>query len=108
MKIISALKAVAVAEMAWKKERAEVSPAAPSLLAAIENARRDWQQALREMDQVDSELAEYVIYKINAAERRFMALLEQAKKEGVTAWPNATDFFYAPIKSGDRELPGLP
>lgn len=68
-------------------------PPVPSLVTAIEGARRDWQQALGEMDHIDDELAEYIIFKINAAERRYVALLEQARKEGVTAWTTVTECF---------------
>jgi len=86
VKIISTLKTVALMEMSRLKDALN-GPPAPTLAHTVENARRDWQQAIREMDQIDGELTEYVIFKVNAAERRYMALLEQAKREGVTAWP---------------------
>ncbi|OPZ73190.1 MAG: hypothetical protein BWY80_00984 [Firmicutes bacterium ADurb.Bin456] len=57
-----------------------------SLPNSVEWARQEWQLALKEMNYMDGDLSEYVIYKINAAERRYMALLAQARKEGVTAW----------------------
>ncbi|MCL6634854.1 MAG: YaaL family protein [Peptococcaceae bacterium] len=87
MKIVSALKA-SLTGISRLKEMLS-GPPAPSLVTAVEQARRDWQHALREMDYIDGELTEYIIFKINAAERRYMALLEKAKKEGVTAWPAA-------------------
>ncbi|HPZ43612.1 MAG TPA: DUF2508 family protein [Bacillota bacterium] len=69
-----------------------------SLLNAVENARQEWQQSLKEMNYMDSDLSEYIIYKINAAERRYMALLEMARKEGVTAWPPIPE--YCPDQEG--------
>ena len=47
---------------------------------AVQNAREEWRQAIKEMDYIDGDLAEYAIFKINAAERRYIALL--------TAWPD--------------------
>lgn len=87
MKIVSTLKTVTQTEVSRLKEMLE-GPQSPPLVVAIESARVDWQQALRELDHIDGTMAEYVIFKINAAERRYMALLDQAKKEGVTAWSN--------------------
>lgn len=94
VKIISTLKTVALSEMSRLKDALN-GPPAPTLAHAVENARRDWQQAIREMDHIDGELTEYVIFKVNAAERRYMALLKQAKREGVTAWPLSAGNFTA-------------
>jgi hypothetical protein len=94
LKIVSTLKTVTRTEVSRLKELLE-GPQSPPLVNAIENARVDWQQALRELDHIDGAMAEYVIFKINAAERRYMALLEQAKKEGVTAWSNTAGFLPA-------------
>ncbi|AEG16798.1 YaaL family protein [Desulfofundulus sp. TPOSR] len=59
----------------------------PTLVEIIDEARREWQEALREFHLVDNEMVDYVIFKINTAERRFIALLIQARRRGVTAWP---------------------
>ncbi len=59
----------------------------PTLVEIIDEARRDWQEAIREFHLVDNEMIDYVIFKINTAERRFIALLLQARRTGVTAWP---------------------
>ena len=91
MSIISHLKSITLAEITKLKELVDGS-SAPALVTAIENAQREWKQALMELDHIDGDLAEYIIFKINAAERRYMALLEQAKKEGVTAWPATLAF----------------
>lgn len=62
----------------------------PDLVSTIDRARRNWQQALGEFDQVDHDCTDYVIYKINSAERYYMFLLNQARQEGVRAWPATT------------------
>lgn len=90
MNIMSTLKTRTLSEMTRIKEYLE-GPQVSPLVSAIEGARRDWQMALREMDQIDLELSEYVIYKINAAERRYIALLKQAREEGITAWPGISE-----------------
>lgn len=86
MEKLNALKAIIVTELCRIKDLLDKT-AEFSLLNAVEWARQEWQQALKEMNYTDGDLSEYVIYKINAAERRYIALLVQARKEGVTAWP---------------------
>ncbi len=92
MTIMSALKMAALTEISKIKEKLSC-PHSPSLLTVIENARRDWQQAVKEMDHIDGDMAEYVIFKINASERRYMALLEQARREGIASWPSLAEVF---------------
>ncbi|NLI11103.1 DUF2508 family protein [Pelotomaculum propionicicum] len=91
MKVVSAFKNLYQGEITRIKEALE-GPAPPFLVTAVENARRDWREALRELDHIDRDLDEYVIFKINAAERRYMALLEQARREGVRAWPALAEY----------------
>ncbi len=91
MKVVSTLKTLYLEEMAKIKEALE-GPAPPFLVTAVEHARRDWQEALKEMDHIDRDLDEYVIFKINAAERRYVALLEEARREGVRAWPALAEY----------------
>ena len=86
MNIMSTIKALTLPEIFRIKEMTDDS-ATPDLLKAVECARRDWQQALKEINYADSDLDGYVIFRINSTERRYMALLEQAKKEGASAWP---------------------
>lgn len=74
------------------REKQADRPYATTLLTAIDNARQDWRQAVEEMNYIDSELAEYVIYKINSAERYYMTLLAQAKQEGITAWSASPEY----------------
>ena len=68
------------------KARFIKAPQAPSLVTAVEAARLEWQQSLSEFNQIETDMVDYVIFKINAAERRYMCLLEQAKKENAAAW----------------------
>ncbi len=91
MKVVSTLKTLYLGEIARIKEALE-GPAPPFLVTAVEHARRDWQEALKEMDHIDRDLDEYVIFKINAAERRYVALLEEARREGVRAWPALAEY----------------
>jgi len=109
MKIMSTLKTKTLTEMSRIKEILD-GPPVPSLVTAVENARRDWQQAVREMNHTDGDMAEHIIYKINAAERRYIALLEQAKKEGITAWPSAAGIFLVNefCPEGSSEVEGTP
>ncbi|MEW6276408.1 MAG: DUF2508 family protein [Bacillota bacterium] len=58
-----------------------------SLLDMVDESRLSWQNALQEFNLGDQEVADYLIYKINAAEKRYMVLLKQARAQGITAWP---------------------
>ena len=91
MKVVSTLKTLYLEEIAKIKEVLE-GPAPPFLVTAVEHARLDWQASLKEMDHIDRDLDEYVIFKVNAAERRYVALLEQARREGVRAWPTLAEY----------------
>lgn len=84
----------------WSKEITNktrtlfVSPAGKpephDLVASADSARLNWQQAWREFDQVGGDYTDYVIFKINSAERYYMLLLKQARQEGIGAWPALT------------------
>lgn len=91
MNIMSTIKTLTLSEIFRIKEMIDGS-ATPDLVKTVECARRDWQLALREINYIDSDLDEYVIFKINSAERRYMALLDQARKEGMSAWPELAEF----------------
>jgi len=90
MKFMSILKTIPILELPRIKVLTEKTSTL-QLDVAVQNAGQEWRQALKEMDYIDGDLAEYVIFKVNAAERRYIALLEQARREGITAWPD-TDF----------------
>jgi hypothetical protein len=70
---------------------------------SLQKARAEWQQALKEMNYIDNDLVDYVIFKINAAEKRYAALLEQAKKERCVAW-RQLDLTGSPDKETSEEL----
>jgi len=59
----------------------------PTLLEEIDLAHKSWIEATGQLNFIDSDLLDYVIFKINAAERRFMALIKQAKEQKIAAWP---------------------
>lgn len=58
-----------------------------SFLEMVDESRLAWQISFQEFQLGDSEVVEYLIFKINAAERRYMVLLKQARAQGITAWP---------------------
>ncbi len=60
----------------------------PGLVEAAEDAKKAWKQALRDLNLVDKSFIDYAVHNINAAERRYIALLRQARKERLTAWPD--------------------
>lgn len=57
-----------------------------NLVEVTEEARLAWHQAQRELDFINGDMTDHVIFKINAAERRYVALLLQARSEAVMAW----------------------
>ncbi|MDF9406995.1 DUF2508 family protein [Pelotomaculum isophthalicicum JI] len=71
---------------------------ASKLALAVDGARRDWQQALQEFNYAEGDLVDSAILKINTAEKHYMTLLNQAKKEGAVAWPIKPGT-HAPINS---------
>lgn len=75
-----------IADFHSLKEKVFKKPPDITLKASVDAARLEWQQSLRELDLVDRDMVDYVIYKINAAERRYMHLLDQLKKENTAAW----------------------
>lgn len=57
------------------------------LMDMIERAKREWQVALNQLDFCDQDMLDSIVHEIQAKERRFMALLQQARKENIIAWP---------------------
>jgi uncharacterized protein YhaN len=97
---MSILKTLPIMEIPFIRELAVEKTSTLQLDLAVQNACEEWQQALKEMDYIDGDLAEYVIYKINAAERRYIALLDQARRTGITAWP---DMDFPPVQEMHEE-----
>jgi hypothetical protein len=60
----------------------------PDLLTMVEECRNAWRNAISEFNNCDTELIDYMIFRLNATERRYMALLSQARREGLKAWPD--------------------
>jgi hypothetical protein len=56
----------------------------PELKELVERARRDWLQARAYFDNVtEPDLVDHAIYCIEAAERKYMYLLKQARLQGL-------------------------
>lgn len=69
------------------KESSELKGPA-HVLQAIEEARREWVTARMYFDSVtDPDLVDHAIYSIEAAERKYMYLLRQAKAHGFSQIP---------------------
>ena len=83
----------------------------PGLVEAVDDAKKAWIQALDFINTIDHSLVDYAVHNINAAERRYMALIKEARREGITAWPelpcspvmseNAAQVPCRPAVSGD-------
>ncbi len=59
------------------------------LPALVEQARKDWLVALAFFENVsEKELVDQAIYNLNAAERRYVLLLSEAKQEMLSASDN--------------------
>jgi len=71
------------------------------LLESVENAKRTWLQALHDLNLVDHIFVDYAVHNINASERRYVALVQQAKKEGLTAWPDYSAL--SPLSTEDTD-----
>ena len=56
----------------------------PELLQMIDEAKADWQIAIQHFNLCDKDMIDFAIHEYQAKERRFMALLQQAKREGLT------------------------
>jgi hypothetical protein len=61
----------------------------PGIVESVEEARKAWHQAQHELNFIKGEMIDHVIFKINATERRYVALLLQARTAGACAWPEA-------------------
>ena len=58
------------------------------MLSQIEDARREWLSARSYFDSVlDPDLVEHAVYVNQAAEKRYMFLLKQAKEQGIKSNP---------------------
>lgn len=63
-------------------------PGEPQLLNLIHHSFKEWQTAKNQFNFIEPNMIDYVIYRLNAAERHYTALLAQARSEGLKAWPD--------------------
>jgi len=62
--------------------------AVQGLPEAIEQARREWQNAQNYYNSVsDTDLVDHAVYLLQAAEKKYIYLLKKARREGVTFSP---------------------
>lgn len=57
-----------------------------SLEASIEHAKQEWLTALQQMEYADKDLLEAAILLTTACEKRYTALIKEAKKQQLTVW----------------------
>ncbi len=68
-------------------QRIETKPL-PSLPVVVEEARREWINAQYYYNTVsDSDLIDHAVYLMQAAEKKYMYLLKQARRAGVVSSP---------------------
>jgi nucleoid-associated protein YejK len=61
-------------------------PSSADLVSNVHEARQAWRDALEMLNFVDTEFVDYAVFHLNASERLFVALLQEARRKGVTAW----------------------
>ncbi|MFZ5632809.1 MAG: DUF2508 family protein [Bacillota bacterium] len=71
-------------------------PRHPDLVDEVHESLREWQQAKVLFNFAGRDFIDYTVYRLNAAERRYAALLALARSEGVKAWP---DNLVEPVKN---------
>lgn len=60
----------------------------PDIVDAVHNSLREWKLAESQFNYVEPGMIDYMVFRINAAERHYMALLSMARAQGVKAWPD--------------------
>lgn len=66
------------------EDESSISKQVPDLKAAVDQARRDWIMARTYFDNVtEPDLIDHAIYCIEAAEKKYMYLLKQARSQGL-------------------------
>lgn len=58
------------------------------LAGAVQESLREWKQVNAQFNYVEPGLIDYMVYRLNAAERHYIALLSLARTDGVKAWPD--------------------
>lgn len=91
-------------ENIWRYVSAKIfvpQQSVPDLLAMVESCRYAWQNAINEFNNCDPALVDYMIFKLNATERQYMALLAEARKEGLRAWPDDLAGLFFPVQTDE-------
>lgn len=63
-------------------------PRDPELLTIIRESFKEWQTVKNQFNFVEPGMMEYMIHRLNAAEKHYTTLLAQARSEGLKAWPD--------------------
>lgn len=72
-------------------DRVELAPM-PKLPDVVEQARQEWADAQRYYNSVsDKDLIDHAVYMMQAAEKKYMYLLKQARQQGITYSPYAVN-----------------
>lgn len=68
-------------------DKVEMAPM-PELSDVVEQARREWLSAQHYYNSVsDKDLVDHAVYMMQAAEKKYMYLLKQARQQGITYSP---------------------
>ncbi len=71
------------------------------LIASINKTLYEWKNAQNQYNHASPALIDYLVYRLNATERHYIALLALAKEKGLKIWP---DNLIEPVKNPDFEL----
>lgn len=71
------------------------------LIASINKTLYEWKNAQNQYNYASPVLIDYMVYRLNATERHYIALLTLAKEKGLKIWP---DNLIEPVKNPDFEL----
>lgn len=58
------------------------------IVDAVHKSLKEWQLAKDQFNYIEPALVDYMVYRLNAAERHFLALLSLARTQGVKTWPD--------------------
>ena len=57
----------------------------PTILEEIDLAHREWKYAIQAFDYASKDSIDYAVYRLNASERKYIFLLNEAKNKGINA-----------------------
>jgi hypothetical protein len=83
-------------------ENLKINSEVVGLVDGIEQARREWHSAQAYYDAVsDTDLVDYAVYLMQAAEKKYTYLLKQARREGIIS----SDYFLDEEKMQNKFSP---